>query len=208
MKFRNGFKIGLVLVIFTFLFPSISWGQPVGSLDIKSSAIGELEGAKIGDKKIDKKLDDAIEHIDKSLKNDLREDKSHLDPKHGKKVFEEEKKAVKKLMGVIKKKDTPPDVAEICDDIISMIVEADERLADAAFEDASVTLEEISDPKVAKKVEKELEKCAKEFEKAEEDLDKENYDKAIDHYKKAWEHAQKALKELRKLEVEEEDGPE
>ena len=140
--------------------------------------------------------DKAVEHIQKSLADELWEDESHLDPKHGKKVFDEEKKAVKTLMGVIKKKDTPPDVAEVCNDVISMLVEADEQLAHAAFEDASAALEGISDPKVAKKVEKVLEKCDKEFEKAEEDLDKENYDKAIDHYRKAWKHAQKALKEL------------
>jgi len=159
---------------------------------IKNSAIDELEGAKSGDKKIDKELDDAIEHIRKSLgigqKQDLWEDDSHLYPKHGHKVFDEEKKAVKKLMG--KKKDTPQVVRQICQGVIEKLVQADAILAYTVYIEV---LAGGDDPHVPK----ELNKCDKEFEKVDEELGKENYDKAIDHYKNAWEHAQKALKKLR-----------
>lgn len=177
--------------------------------ELKQEAISTLEGAKTGEKKWDDKLDKAIGHIDKSLNIDPKHpgktwkkyplwvDDNHLDPKHGKKVFDDEKKAVKELKKLIKKDDTPQDVKDVCQAVIDMLLEADGLLAHTAYDEA---LDGAGDPKV----DKELEKCDKEFDKAIEDLnhlDKNGdpdpkYEKAIDHYKKAWEHAQKALKHM------------
>lgn len=75
----------------------------IGPMDLKEQAVRDLEAAKTGDKKTDKKIDDAIKHIQKSLEDKLWEDDElHLDTKHGKKVFDEEKKVVKDLTKLCK----------------------------------------------------------------------------------------------------------
>lgn len=173
--------------------------EPAKSL--KYDAIDALNtlAQEIGNKKkIAKGLNDAIKHIEHSLGGDLWVDEAHIDARHGKKVFDEEKKAIRKLMRLIKKEHTQQDVVDVCNDVIGMLVEADKRLADAAFDDASAALAEISEssPKAAERIERELDKCRKESEKADEELDKEHPDHAIDHYKKAWEHAQHALDQV------------
>lgn len=162
---------------------------------LKLYAIEALKAAFTGEKKVDHKLDKAIDHIEKSLDEDLWVDDDHLDPMHGKKVFDEEKKAVKELMDLIKKDDTPQNVKDTCQEVIKILVTADKRLAKTLYNEARTYTGD-------EKVDKELEKCDEEFEKAQKELDHTKkdgtpdpkYDKAIDHYKKAWEHAQKALK--------------
>lgn len=185
---------------YTDLYPNDEYDggyyNPNNPKNYKQQALDELNAIyPTGDKKIDKKLEKAINHINKSLNPDLWEDDNHLDEKHGKKVFDEEKKAVKELKKLIDKKDTPQDVKDVCQEVIDKLVEADDILAHTVYDEASAY---AGDPKV----DKELEKCDKEFEKAQKELDHTkkdgapdpHYDKAIDHFKKAWEHAQKALK--------------
>ena len=70
--------------------------------DIKEDAITELEAINTTDKHAQKEIDKAIEHIQKSLGDKLWVDGLHLDTKHGKKVFDEEKKAVKHLTKLCK----------------------------------------------------------------------------------------------------------
>jgi tetratricopeptide (TPR) repeat protein len=167
--------------------------------DLKQDAITELEDAKTGDKKIDKKIDKAIDHIQKSLninpkhpdkpwkKHSLWVDDNHLDPKHGKKVFDEERKAVKYLQKLIKDKKVSDSVKDVCREVIDTLVAADKLLAETALEEAKTY--EGTD----KKVDKEIGKAEKELGKVEKDLEKGKPDKAINHYKKAWQHAQKAI---------------
>jgi len=179
--------------------------EVISAHDLKEEALDELNGLlPTGDDKLDKNLDKAIEDIQKSLnidpkypgqwkKHELWLDDNHLDPKHGNKVFDEEKKAVKELMKLIKKDDTPPTVKDVCQAVIDKLIKADDLLAHTAYDEAQAGAD---DPKV----DKELEKCVKEFENAIEELNHvkkdgaldPHYDKAIDHYKKAWEHACKA----------------
>jgi PKD repeat protein len=158
-----------------------------------------LEDAKTGDKKIDKRLDFAIDHIQKSLninpndpdkawkKYPLWEDGYHLDPKQGHKVFNEIKKAVKILMKLTGDDDTPKPVADTCQDAIDKLIVAVEFIANTAYEDAQAY-------SGTKKVDHGLEKCESELGKAEKDLADGHPDKAIDHFRKAWEHAQLAIK--------------
>jgi hypothetical protein len=70
--------------------------------DLKEHVIDELKAAKTGDTKIDKELEKASGHIQKSLEDKLWADDLHLEGKHGTKVFDEEKKAVKSLMKLCK----------------------------------------------------------------------------------------------------------
>ena len=156
---------------------------------LKEKAIDELQDVKpTGDKKLDKKIDKVIRHIEKSLKDKLWIDKNHLDPKRGKKVFYEEKKAAKDLMKLTRKHDLPEEIKVVLSAVTLKLVDADSLLARTAIDDAMA---------VGGK-EKEIEKAEKEMAKAEKDKSKAKYDKAIDHYRHAWEHAQKAMKRHKK----------
>jgi hypothetical protein len=161
----------------------------------KEDALAELNDIYPTDEeKVDKKIEKAIKHLDKSLDEKLWVDGIKLADKHGSKVFNEEKKTVKELMHLLKKDNTPEEVKNVCQSVIDKLIEADDLLAHAAYEEASFY---TGNPKV----DKELEKCDKEFEKAQKELDHTKkdgtpdpkYDKAIKHYKNAWKHAQKAL---------------
>ena len=136
-------------------------------------------------KKTQKELEKSIKEINKSLDDKLWEDETSLDPKKGKKVFDHEKHAVKKLMK-IEKKDNTTDVSGVID----VLVAVDRQFATDAFDEAN-TPENQAD----KKSTKELEKSEKELAKGDEDRDNGKFDKAINHYKKSWEHAQHAMKE-------------
>ena len=136
-------------------------------------------------KKTQKELEKSIKEINKSLDDKLWEDETSLDPKKGKKVFDHEKHAVKKLMK-IEKKDNTTDVSGVID----VLVAVDRQFATDAFDEAN-TPENQAD----KKSKKELEKSEKELAKGDEDRDNGKFDKAINHYKKSWEHAQHAMKE-------------
>ncbi len=127
--------------------------------------------------------------IEKSLDPKLWETDSAL-TKKGKKVFDEEKKAVKDLQKLIKDKKVPDSVKVVCENVIDKLLTADKSLAETALNDAKAY--EGTD----KKVDKEIEKSEKELEKATKELEKGKPDKAIDHYKNAWEHAQKAMNKV------------
>ena len=169
----------------------LSISAPLRLLDrpLKEKAIDELQDVKpTGDKKLDKKIDKVIRHIEKSLKDKLWIDKNHLDPKRGKKVFYEEKKAAKDLMKLTRKPNVPEEIKVVLSAVTLKLVDADSLLARTAIDDAIA----------AGGRKKEIEKAEKEMAKAEKDKSKARYDKAIDHYKHAWEHAQKAMKKHKK----------
>ena len=81
-------------------------------------------------------------------------DETHIDAKHGHKVFDEEKKAVKKLMHVIDDKKASEEVKGVCEEAIGKLTSADEILAVAAYEDAVAAYNESNDVKVREKIEK------------------------------------------------------
>jgi PKD repeat protein len=172
----------------------------ISSLSVKKDALTELKAISgLYEKKVDNKIKSAITHIEKSLDLDLWFDDDHLDAKHGHKVFDEERKAVKELMRLLDMKETPSEIVEIIQRTILKLVEADQKLANTVYTEA---LRDTGD----KKVDHELEKASQELLKAEEELsrvDKKGiadprYDKAIDHYKKAWEHCQSAVEHASK----------
>ena len=153
----------------------------VSVMDLKQDVIAELDTLNPQSKHVAKGIKKAKKHIEKSLESKRWLDETHLHPKHGKKVFYEEKKAVKDIRKLCKKGDFPD---ELCERLIGMLVEADSILARVAIDDAIAA---NGNPK-------EIEKAEKEMAKAEKDKEKGKYDKAIDHYKKAWQHAIKAVK--------------
>ncbi|NNM03417.1 MAG: PKD domain-containing protein, partial [Nitrosopumilus sp.] len=135
-------------------------------------------------KKTQKEIEKSIKEIENSLDDKLWKDEISLDSKHGHKVFDKEKKAVKSLMK-IEKDDDLTDVTGVIDALVAV----DRQLASDAFDEAN-TPENQAD----KKSSKELAKAEAELAKGDEKVTDGKYDKAIDHYKKAWKHAQKAMK--------------
>jgi len=166
---------------------------PLDIFDIKEDAITELEAISTTDKHAQKDIDEAVKHIEKSLEDSLWNGVSHLDTKHGHKVFDDDKKAVKHLMKAAKR---DPTIADAISDVIDKLTKADDRLAIVAINDARNT--PVQDPKNQDKVDKEIAKAEEELSKAVEEVSKGKPDKAIDHYKKAWEHAQHAIKHAQK----------
>jgi len=100
----------------------------------------------------------------------------------GKKVFDEEKKAVKELDKI-----SYAPVAGKLMKIFDLLVLADETLARQAIEDAVAA---GVDSKKVNKAEKEMDKAGKEIKKW-------KFEKGILHLKKAWEHMQKELNQGR-----------
>ena len=129
------------------------------------------------------KLDEAIDHLTKSLDPSLRSG-GVPDSKHGEKVFSEEKDAVNKLVELIKdKKSNIPDATLL--GFINRLVAADHALAKAAINQATST--------PGAKPEQ-LKDASKEFDKAYQLFLDGKYVDAIEHYKNAWQHAQEAVK--------------
>jgi hypothetical protein len=156
-------------------------------IDLKQDAITELEDAKTGNKKIDKKIDTIIGQIENSLDDGLWIDDIHLDLKQGHMAYDRDKTAVKKIQELLIHKDTPDSVEEACKETIDKIVKAEELIAKTALEEAEAYLG------TDKKVNHHILIAEQEFANAEEKLARGQPDKAIDHYRKAWEHAQLAI---------------
>jgi len=165
--------------------------------DRKQAVLDELSALDLTgkSKKDDKKLEKALEHLEKSLNPDYWVDGDTLVAKDGQKVFDEESKAVKDLEK-IKNADVSGAIASL--------VAIDKELAQGAIKDAQDRYDAIcSDPttKECKKAAKELDKAQKEIDKALKELDKGHSHHAIGKYKKAWEKADKALKALSELDL-------
>lgn len=137
-------------------------------------------------KKTLKDIDKAIKSIQKSLDDKLWESEVALTEKHGHKVFDEEKSAIKDLLK-IQKDDPEIDVSLV----IAALVDVDRNIAQNAIDAATAFAGD-------KKVDEELDKANEEMDKAQDELDDGKPDKAIDHFKKAWDHAQKAIKHATK----------
>ena len=161
--------------------------------DDKETALDDLYALGVEDcgKKNNHEIEKALKHLSKSLNIDLWFDATHPEAKHGHKVFDEEKKAVKSLMKVVKKGGTCAANAKAA---IDLMIDVDEMLAQTAFDEAEAQCDN-------NKCQKEIDKALKEMDKAQKELDHmkkgtpdPKYDKAIDHYKHAWKHALKAMK--------------
>jgi hypothetical protein len=147
----------------------------------KSSKKSDKSSKKSGksDKGGEDDLAKAIDRIERSLNPDLWTDASHPDSKHGHKIFDEEKKAVKELQDMIEE-------TTDCDDVLQAAIDAlvatDLMLVDVAISEVSCSTG----------------KCEKDLAKAEEAradalayLDEGREDKAIDELKYAWSKVKK-----------------
>ena len=132
-------------------------------------------------------------------------DEVHLDPKHGHKIFTDQKKVVGHLVNALKdsakaesrskgKHDEPltPEAIYAINEAIWLILISDRVLAEVAIGDAeSATVLNLAKKK---SVDHDLAKAGVEMGKAQAEIDKDHLTHVIDRYRKAWNNAQSALK--------------
>jgi hypothetical protein len=168
----------------------ISWR----ARESKEQIIEILNQTHSEEKKIEHEIDKMIDKIDKSLEDKLWQDEYTPTIKLGHKVFDNEKKAIKHGLKIIKDKKTTEDVKEVVIQSIDELISIDRHLADNLYEDASQY-------GGTKKIDHELEKAHKDLLKAYAELEKPNckYDKVMKSLKKSWKHSQKAIKHAEKV---------
>jgi hypothetical protein len=131
------------------------------------------------------KLRDVSKKLTDSLTPSNWIDASHLVPKRGDHVFDDEKDAVHTLMDMQKDKNTQIPSATL-QSWIDQLVSADQTLAQTEINDATTTGGDA----------KKLADAQKEMAKASDSLSKGKYDDAIDHYKNAWHKAEESVHNL------------
>jgi len=140
-----------------------------------------------GSRQANKRICDAIQHLNESLESNLWVDDSHLNPKHGTKVFDEDDDAVANLEEILQDHKVAQAVRDKALAIIKELAEADGLLADTAIKDAKAL--GSTDPRVVH----EITEAEKEFSEAMKDFAKGHYLDAIEDFKEAWTHAERAL---------------
>jgi hypothetical protein len=152
---------------------------------IKQNVLDDLTalGATVSDKEDGKKLDEAIKHLTKSLNPELWTDETHLQAKHGEKVFNEEKDAVVKLLELIKDKKSAFYQSTTLLGFIDRLVSADRLLASTAIDEA------VTAGGDAKKIDK----ANDELGKGDARVADGHFTDAIEHYRNAWKHAVNAV---------------
>lgn len=146
-------------------------------------------------KKAKKHVKSALKHLEKSLK--------YLDDSRvEKKLFDEEKKAVRELKRgateILKKGGKGIlGAADEAQEVAAKMTSADEALAIIALDEAEA--DPGADPKKIEKARRELDKAYRELQQSDKKMAKlglewYRYDRAVDHFKKAWQHVQGAKK--------------
>jgi len=169
----------------------------LGARDLKARAIDLIDDYADEPKSIGKEIGKAIGDIETSL--DERywvDDDVHLDPKHGHRVFSEEKQAYQHLARVVRgasKKGSTLGPAAVSDinEAIDLLVNADRVIAITQLLEAQALAP--ADPKTQKKVLHEVERAQQELLRGNAARAVGDFGKAIDRYKKAWEHALRAV---------------
>jgi predicted outer membrane repeat protein len=147
----------------------------------KQQILAELQNllATLTNKDDQKKLEEAIKHLEKSVKLDGWEDGWHPKPGgKGEGVFNEESETAKKLQELRDKNKGGLPEAQI-QDYIDRLLAVDRAIAERAIDEAK------TDEGKAKKIES----AEKELLKGDAEAAKDKPDKAIDHYKNAWKNA-------------------
>ena len=163
--------------------PAIGRWEVVSSpAEVKEWVLARINAAIPGAAKEDRdKLAEAAKRLASSLTPALWIDDSHLDPKRGERVFEDEKEATQKLAELRKSKKSGLADATLAN-WIRLLVADDRELAQTAITDAAAGDQ------------KSLAEAAKELAKGDAEGSAGRANSAIEHYKIAWKKAQEALK--------------
>lgn len=168
----------------------------LGAQDLKNRAISFLSPFENESHRVVK----SIEHINKSLEEDLWVDEVYLEAKHGHRVYSEEHNAVQQLQQLLNQ--TPdegeippppsPELKEAAEDAIDLLVNSDRVLTITLMLDSSAATADKQNAQ--NKIDKENETAENEFSQGDASRDAGDFDNAIQHYRKAWDHAGLALK--------------
>ena len=144
-----------------------------------------------------KRIEKAVEEIEKALDDDLWIDDFHVDPKDGDKVFKRTRDAVKELTRLLEGKGKDKDISAEAQEWAQMAIDelalANRILATTLLSDLDGVV--AADPKRQDKVDKELAKAEEELAEGDSERDEDDLVKAMEHYRKAWDHANKAAQE-------------
>jgi hypothetical protein len=154
------------------------------AMSLKQGALEQAQALLAGaDKQDAKKLQEIVDKLSDSLDVSLWVDGNHLDPKHGQKVFDREREAVGKLMGLLDGKDSAIPHAAL-QEMIGSLVQADRILAEDALADAVAASGDAH----------KLEHARHELAKAADEAAKGRFDHAVEHYRRAWKIAERAMR--------------
>ena len=152
----------------------------LGARGTKENVLAELIAlrATVTDPDAGRQLDEALEHLTQSLAAELWVDQTHLERKHGEKVFHEEKEAVKMLCELIKSNESGiPDA--VLQGFVERIFRADRLLASVAIQEA-VT---------AGVAQKKIDQARSFLAKGDAETGDDKGYKGIEDYRNAWTHA-------------------
>jgi len=133
--------------------------------------------------KTKKELEQSVKHLEKSTDLKLWSSDNTLSEKKGDKVFKEEEKAVKILLGIIKNEKESSSFIMQLGKHIQELSQIDEKLANIAY--GIAVNSEYPD-------EKHLKNALSELAKADSSMIMKNYLKSIQHFGKAWQESVKA----------------
>ena len=152
----------------------------LGSLGSKQDVLSELTSLLRGvnEQQIAALLNEAINHLSNALDNNLWIDQTHLQPKGGQKIFNEEKNAVNQLRVIMQQKDNSIPAA-VLKSVIDRIVKSDRLLAVVEIQAA-----QASGAGAAR-----IDEDNKELTKGDTDIAEGKYESGIEHYRNAWMHA-------------------
>ncbi|HEY5140120.1 MAG TPA: Ig-like domain repeat protein, partial [Methylococcales bacterium] len=140
-----------------------------------------------------KDIQKAAADMEDALASKLWTDDFHLDAKHGQKVFDSEKEAIKDIQRFIKDRRMPISATVKADlkSVIDSITFSDDALVDIALSQTKIL--KVKNPKYSKKRDEEIKKAEAELADALREVSKGNEDKAVDDFGKAWNSVQLAI---------------
>jgi len=150
--------------------------------------LNELKNDSEFSKKSKKELESVIKKLEKSLDSKYWKDESTVNFKHGKKILDADKNAVKKIEKLEKDKKIPDSIKNKLSDIKLKII-----ILDKIILGNSIT--SISEITMSQKGLKKIEKAKLKFEKGNESLENEKYLDAITKYSNSWKQVKLALKD-------------
>lgn len=165
---------------------------------LKAEVKESLESAKTGNNRIDKKINGVIKDINKSLQDDLWQDKTYLDSKKGRRVFTYEMAAVTKMKLYLYLSEhsnyhkLPDNVVFAFEQAMKDLVAVDKILAEVILDDAKNT--PVNNPNYQARFDRMIAEAERNMKQADQYSANNNPARAILKYGFSWYYSQKAIK--------------
>jgi hypothetical protein len=157
----------------------------VGPRGVKQNVLNELIALRltVTDRDDRERIDEAIEHLRESLGPPLWIDQTHLEPRHGEEVFDEEKDSVNELRELIRRNRSSIPGA-LLQGFVDRMVRVDRQLAVVAINEAIAAGGDRN--KIAR--------AQEELARGNSDIAADRFESGIEHYREAWERALEAMR--------------